>query len=115
MGVSVSLVEPAFVKSEIFKKGAEHTQTTLEQGNSNEIHKLYDRFRTPEKLEAGKAKIAKAADPIVTSMAVHRALTDPLPEIRYPVANFDGIPAWVVTFVIPFIPDRVLDSILEKT
>jgi hypothetical protein len=30
---------------------------------------------------------------------------------RYPVANFDGTPAWLLLLLRPFVPDRVWDAV----
>ena len=61
MGIAVSLIEPAFVKSEIFKKTAEHTQTAMERGRDG-VYQLYDRFRTPEKVRIFYNNYARERD-----------------------------------------------------
>lgn len=115
MGVSVSVVEPAYVKSEIFGKVKE-TKTkdspSIRKESKDATWPLYDKFRTPEKAERNKIALSKADDPIVSSVVIHHAITDSKPLTRYPVANFNGIPAWVITVLVQYIPDRVLDFII---
>lgn len=116
MGISVSVIEPAFVRSAIFGKADETKQKDspcIREEGKDSSWPFYDRFRTPKKLEQMKLKLSKADDPIVTSVVIHHAIADPKPYTRYPVANFGGIPAYFLTFIVSFIPDRVLDYALE--
>ena len=117
MGISVSLIEPAYVQSAIFGKVRETaavTSSSIRDEDKDASWANYDRFRTPEKRAKTAKALTKADDPIVTSTVVHHAIVDPKPKTRYAVANFHGIPAWVMTYFAPVIPDRLLDFIFEN-
>ena len=117
MGISVSLIEPAYVQSAIFGKvreAAEPTSSSIREEDKDISWNYYDKFRTPEKRAKTAKALTKADDPIVTSTVVHHAITDPKPKPRYAVANFHGIPAWILTWFAPMLPDRILDYIFEN-
>ena len=117
MGISVSLIEPAYVQSAIFGKvraAALATSSSIREEDKAVSWTHYDKFRTPEKRAKTAKALTKADDPIVTSTVVHHAITDPKPRPRYAVANFHGIPAWMLTYFAPVIPDRILDYIFEN-
>jgi hypothetical protein len=53
--------------------------------------------------------VERGDDPSVTSAAIEHALTSPLPLTRYLVANVQGVPAYVIDWVVWLLPDRALD------
>jgi NAD(P)-dependent dehydrogenase (short-subunit alcohol dehydrogenase family) len=71
-GVSVSVVEPAYVKSEIFGKQEE---------KSADFADVYGHV-VPDPA-FGKRCIERASEPTVTSEAILHALVDPHPRTRY--------------------------------
>lgn len=70
-GVSVSVVQPAYVRSEIFGKQIE----------KNDFHQLYGHV-LPDP-DFSRQCIEKASEPTVTSDAIMHALTSPYPRTRY--------------------------------
>ena len=58
--------------------------------------------------------IAKASDPIVTSVAIEDAIVSPYPKTRYAVANANGLPAVVAVWLSWLCPDRLEDYIMLK-
>ena len=99
-GISVSVINPALVKSEIHGKSMKQTLKPEEK-------KLYGMFETPE---LAKLIVKKADEPVVTSEAVEHALTAHYPKTQYIVANFDGRPAWLLARLVWLLPTRVVDA-----
>lgn len=52
-------------------------------------------------------------DPSVCSLTIRHALFDSRPLPRYPCASVFRVPATLVAYVIPLLPDRVIDSVLD--
>jgi NAD(P)-dependent dehydrogenase (short-subunit alcohol dehydrogenase family) len=112
MGISVSIIEPAFVRTPILDKAMDDVFENRSD-RADDVKMLYSKYSTPEAKEKAMKVLAYADEPIVTSEAIRHALTSPNPSTRYAVANFAGIPAYLIVFVLPFIPDRVLDFFLS--
>lgn len=109
--VSVSVVEPAYVRTEIFGKILKETEEIV----SDEARALYGPlFYRPEQAEARAKQIGMADSPLVTSEAIDHALFAQFPRTRYPCANFNGIPASFCLKVAYLLPDRVADWIKSK-
>jgi NAD(P)-dependent dehydrogenase (short-subunit alcohol dehydrogenase family) len=105
-GVSVSVVEPAYVRTEIFGKIQQEIETLL----SPELRSLYGPFFYREDQAARKkAQIAKGDSPVVTSTAIEHALFADYPKTRYVVANFAGVRADLCLFIAWMLPDRLAD------
>jgi len=105
-GVSVSLVEPAFVRTEIAKK--QLGDNAPAKALSPEQYAVYAMFL--DNVEQTREKQEKLADSTeCTNEAIIHALTHPQPKTRYVVANVGGIPAWILRKVIAILPDRAAD------
>jgi NAD(P)-dependent dehydrogenase (short-subunit alcohol dehydrogenase family) len=113
-GIAVSLIEPAYVRTPIFDKaiGSMGPSSPYFRKDSAEILQHYEKFTSPKAIEKGMKILAKADEPIVTSEAIYHAITSSRPRTRYPVANFAGIPAYLIVFALPFIPDSVMDYLM---
>lgn len=111
--VSVSVVEPAYVRTEIFGKIQKETAELLDNNEALEIYgELF--YREDQKVRRA-AQIAKGDSPLVTSEAIDHALFHPFPKTRYVVANFGGVPADVMMYVAWLLPDRLQDMLKSKT
>jgi len=110
LGVSVSVVEPAYVKSSIFGKVIEATKTAGDLGASKEV---YPHLYTDEKLAKKKKDVDNADDPIVVTRAIEHAISDPYPSTRYVVASAGGFPASLLRWVIWILGDRAEDALTE--
>ena len=104
--VSVSIVEPAYVKTSIASK----------QIGANAAWRHADKAKLPlyqDWLDTQEAKRATsdrmAATTEVTNDAIVHALTAEYPKTRYVVANVKGIPAWILTRISWLLPDRIKD------
>jgi NAD(P)-dependent dehydrogenase (short-subunit alcohol dehydrogenase family) len=110
-GVSVSVVEPAFVKTEIANKqvGDHASSNKL----SKEQHAVYSMFL--DGAEEKRLKMEAMADTTdCTNEAIIHALSNPAPKTRYVVANVGGTPAWVLRKLLAVLPDRAADRLGGK-
>eukprot|EP00939_MAST-03C_sp_MAST-3C-sp1_P001085 g1085.t1 len=107
-GISVSIVQPAYVKTRIAEKqtGKNAQFKRLPPKQRDLYAHIFDAFET-RRLRAE----ARADLPDVTTAAITHAIKSKYPRTRYPVANVHGIPANVFLSVLPFLPDRLLDRI----
>lgn len=116
--ISVSMVEPAYIKTELLGKiQAMKAETEMSKGEQELMHKqetLYPHLFS-KKNRAKKAGTLKGGDtPQVATDAIMDALVSPFPNTRYVVASVNGTPAWVIGWVLWALPDRSKDLILKK-
>lgn len=77
LGVSVSVIQPGYIRTEIFDKAkGQHAERVQEL--PEECEALYGHFYTLKKVDG---LIAKASDPTVCSKAIHHALTSAYPKV----------------------------------
>lgn len=115
LGVSVSVVQPAFVKTNIQNATeAMSTELVKDPEVNARMRQVYAKFFG----EASKAKVAqlmaKAETPVVTTRAIEHALTARCPKTRYPVSNSNGVPSTVLTWLIWLANDRLNDILVEN-
>lgn len=109
-GVSVSLVEPAYVVTEIGSKALGEGSPLV--GLTNEERTLY--AHTLVNADAKRVKNFAGADtPTVTTGAVVHALLDPYPNTRYLVARVGKFPASLIAVLVNYLPDRLVDAVLK--
>jgi short-subunit dehydrogenase len=118
-GISVSVVEPGFVKTAIQGKTpvAElpgYTPIGGRQDVSGEkVVAIYPHIHNWNKHQKRiKAETAGAA-PTVTTTAIFHAIRDQYPETRYAVAVAGGMPLSVTAWLVWAFPDRVKDLLLS--
>jgi NAD(P)-dependent dehydrogenase (short-subunit alcohol dehydrogenase family) len=113
-GISVSVVEPAYVSTEIFEKSALKAEFAKQiTAVPSEVKALYPFFHG-ETAEAKRIKQIERADPpTVTTAAIHSAISAVSPKTRYVVANVSGMPAWIVAYLVKYLPDRVVDFLFN--
>jgi NAD(P)-dependent dehydrogenase (short-subunit alcohol dehydrogenase family) len=110
-GVSVSVVEPAYVKTEIFGK----VQQDIDEMKSAELMGLYGSlYYRPDQAEKKQKQIEGGDSPVVTSEAIEHALFSSYPKTRYVVANFAGVPADLCVYFNWLMPDRLMDLAKAK-
>lgn len=125
--ISVSVVEPGYVKTAIFNSSA---QSSLEVMTSTStptpptdvsdviddkysIQSLYPYVFDPVRKEKRTKMLDKADDPSVTTAAIIHSIFSPHPNTRYPVARVaGGLPAWFVVWMKWALSDRALDMIV---
>lgn len=111
--ISISLIEPAFVKTEIFDRSQSAGEEIL-SSNYEQMISLYGKFYTQSKKDSYKHQISIAPDATITSEAILHSITSPTPFTRYPVSSAFGISANAMRWLSKLAPDRLLDMILEK-
>jgi len=86
LGVSVSVIQPGYIRSEIFGKAMEQHEQRVQE-LPEECEGLYGHFYALKKEDR---LIAKASDPIVCSKAIHHALTSAYPKVSRWVVGREG-------------------------
>lgn len=115
--VSVSLIEPAFVRSDVISTAAKSSM----YGSSCFKHAAtakpaYSWLLDSDHLERfWDGGMARASPPSVTTDAIMHALLDPYPRTRYMVAQSLGMPAWFIAALDRLLPDRLNDRLLFAT
>ena len=102
-GVSVSLIEPAFVATPIFDKQAISFENLPQDARES--------YGIDEYVERMMNGAAQASPTSVTSEAVLDALANPYPSTRYVVANIEGTPACVAMRLIWLLPSHITDKL----
>lgn len=106
--VSVSVIEPAYVQSDIFDK-----QRNLQVEKAVEKAKdLYGHLFTRPAYQ--KRCEEKASPPTVTSEAIWDAFSNKYPRTRYVVANVDGRSARILRWITWILPDRAKDMLVMR-
>lgn len=113
-GVSVSVVEPAFVKSAIHERSTE-ASIGLARNSDEERFALYNNFYGEDTKEKILAQIAAANDPSVTTSAIEHALVADYPRTRYVVASAAGLPASLLRWFEWMLSDRLDDIVLAMS
>eukprot|EP00056_Hartaetosiga_gracilis_P000407 m.38235 g.38235 ORF g.38235 m.38235 type:complete len:328 (-) comp10194_c0_seq1:209-1192(-) len=109
-GVSVSIVEPAFVKTAIAGKSTgEHSSIHWVDEGVKETYSSF--FATFEEKRLKGERLASSVD--VTTEAITDALLNKKPETRYVVATTYHVPAKVTHFLSWILPDRLEDMLLS--
>ena len=111
-GVSVSVVEPAYVKSKIASKQVGENAPILKSPAEEDAKALYNDFLSKQDKKRIKAEEKASTTSESTTPAIVHALTSPKPKTRYIVANYFGLPAWILGWVHYVLPDRVEDLLI---
>jgi short-subunit dehydrogenase len=107
LGVSVSIVNPAFVTTPIFKKSDDDTAAMLNDAESMAVYG--DAVR--KFITSGDKGVALADTTEVTDRAIVDAVSSARPSARYFVANAMGTPAVVLAFLVRVLPTNLFDLI----
>jgi NAD(P)-dependent dehydrogenase (short-subunit alcohol dehydrogenase family) len=113
-GISVSVIEPAFVKSPIHHK--ENTiKAYSDPSDSAEeaVAALYPDLYSEEFIAKRISGGLRGDDPIVTSEAIEHALTARRPATRYTVGNYNGTPATLIAYLVRCVSDRMADFLFN--
>ena len=105
-GITVSIVEPASVKTAIWKKGAAQADV-MSKEISEDAEKLY--AARIERFRAVALRRGPGIDPDIVAKAVEQALTAPRPKARYLVGRDAHLRAWIER-----LPTRLRDRVLAK-
>lgn len=106
-GVSVSIIEPGYVKSSIFASSDENSKLSDEKAQMS--RDVYPKYFSEAHRAKRQSDLSLASEPTVTTNAIKDAISSRFPKTRYPVANAGGIPANVIILMQWLLPDRALD------
>jgi len=106
-GVSVSLLQPGTVQSQIFEN-----MDSKERLISKKDLNLYPHVYGKKAKDATRRVFSKADPPQVLMPSVRHALFDPYPQTRYAMANLDGAPVGFLKFLFWLLPDRLSDVLM---
>lgn len=117
-GISVSVIQPAFVKSclqESATKYSVKSESNEPHNNSDvcDFKSLYSQQYNKSNSNDVVRNIKLADTPFITTWAITDAIVNPRPRARYPVANAKGIPTWVLVYVFSLVPDRLIDAVIS--
>lgn len=105
-GVSVSMIEPGYVKTELMKSAGKDAEPL-----SDELLALYP---DAKKRDAMPQMMERMPGPgQTTTPAIVHAMTSAFPKTRYPVAQANGLPAVVVTWLVWLFSDRIKDKLFK--
>lgn len=113
-GVSISLIKPAYVKTEIASKSYEYISNVVTTELRAKMTQTYSNVINDKTRQKAIKSINNGDDPIVTTVVIRDAIFSPKPRTRYLVANVNKLPAWVVSWIVWLLDDRLLDAILKS-
>ena len=112
--ISISVVEPAYVQSNIFEKSPTKSETAVHTTTaSSEVIELYPELHNDNAAAKRGKTVTRASPPTVTSEAIFDAITSSTPKTRYVVANVSGTPAWIIALLVAYAPDRLADFLFK--
>lgn len=106
--VSVSVVEPGYVKTAIIQTSLKSIQT-----QSAEILALYPSAAVSKRQGMAEMMDRMPGPEVTTTPAIVHALTSAYPKTRYPVAQASGLQAKVLTWVSWGLSDRIKDMVFK--
>lgn len=99
-GISVSIVQPAFVKTTIAQTTEEISMDLVKDPETNQrMRGLYAKFFSSDSAKKLELLLKRADTTEVTSKAIEHALVAKYPKTRYPVSNSNGVPSWVLAWI----------------
>lgn len=115
-GISISIVEPGYVQTNIFDKSVLSLEDAAQNTASPEVvRSLYTQL-VSEQAAAKRAKnLANAHSTECTSDAIMDAIASPHPRTRYPVAGAQGLPAQAIAAMTYYLSDVILDGVFVRT
>jgi NAD(P)-dependent dehydrogenase (short-subunit alcohol dehydrogenase family) len=120
-GISVSVVQPGFVKTSIHGKNPYVVGLPMYSRSGARVDTpaeavvaLYPHIYNDHKAKMNDDGETSASSVDVTTAAIVHAVMDKYPRTRYVVASAGLIPAWVGSWIQWMFPDRVDDFILSK-
>lgn len=102
-GISVSIIKPGFVQTEMAKEDG------FAAVDNERVQQTYGRWYSKECKATYDAMVRKAEQPEVVAKEVIHAITSPYPKTRYYVSNVRGVPTRVLAGLTWLLPERVQD------
>lgn len=116
--ISVSMLEPAYVKTDLLGKAqalkVEGDMSKEELERTEKQRHLYPHYFSQKRREKKVKTMMSGDTPQVTTDAIFDALVSPYPKTRYVVASVNGNPAWVIAWLFWAVPDRLKDFLIQN-
>lgn len=109
-GVSVSVVEPGYVRTQIIATSRKTTEEIYQERKS-EILAVYPGAAKRDGMEEMMAQ--QVGPEVTTTPAIEHALTAKLPKTRYPVAGALGLSAKFISWLVWGLSDRLKDAMFK--
>lgn len=107
-GISVSVVEPGSIATEIWDRGQSEADAFLERASDDQVELYGDAIAAYR--EVARQTAARGIPPEKVAKAISRALTARRPRTRYLV----GADARAQAFFNRLLPDRLVDSVIAR-
>lgn len=112
--VAVISIQPGYVLSEMNPKNQVYLEDLLTNSSrSEDLRLFYSHLYNDQNLARYKRFQSKADSPSTVLKATLHAVKSPFPKAHYYVANIDGIPCYVISW-LNMLGDRVQDWIMTK-
>ena len=105
-GVSVSMIEPGYVKTELMKSAGKGVEPL-----SEELLALYPEAKKRETMAGMMERMPGPGE--TTTPAIFHAMTSAFPKTRYPVAQASGLGAVMVSWLVWLFSDRIKDKLFK--
>jgi short-subunit dehydrogenase len=106
--VSVSVVQPGYVKTQIIKSSMKSIQE-----QDQEMLTLYPTASVAKRERMAEMMERMPGPEVTTTPAILHALTAAFPKTRYPVAEASGLSAKTLTWVSWILSDRIKDLVFK--
>jgi NAD(P)-dependent dehydrogenase (short-subunit alcohol dehydrogenase family) len=110
-GVSVSLIEPGFLRTELIDK-AERDEREAHQADGEEM-KTYPHLYNEEIMNKAIAIMSMVGEVEETCEAIEDAMFGKFPKTRYVTSVVGPLPSWLFLRIFENIPDRMTDFLLR--
>jgi short-subunit dehydrogenase len=110
-GVSVSVIQPGYVRTQIISSSRKNSQEQFEEQQAD----LLALYPTAAKRAGMEKMMSEQPGPeVTTTPAIVHALTAAHPKTRYPVASGMGLSATFISWIVWLVSDRVEDVIFSR-
>lgn len=113
LGVSVSLIEPGFLKSKITANSKK--QEREDHLANGEEMRIYPHIYNKEKMIGGLSFLSYLGSMEETCQAIEDAMFGKYPKTRYVTSVVGLLPSWICLHLTDILPDRVTDYLLQNT
>lgn len=113
--ISVSLIEPGMISSQMHLKLEALTDKLLPDAEKNkEMKDIYNFLFSEEEAERYHKSMDKSSPPLTVAKSIAHAIQDPYPRTKYFPANYQGMPICCLSWVLWLLNDRWQDRLLAS-
>ena len=106
-GVSVSLIEPGYIRTKIIEKTLENVNQHMEENEA--LSTDYPRLYSEATIQMRKQEMEYSSDTSVSSKVISHAMMSSRPLTRYPISNIGILSVSLVSNLRRLFSDRALD------